>query len=80
LGRRPERVSRSVHIAGASEGLVRLVGRLMYLLDTNVWLGLLLSQKKAAGVRQFQQSIDADQFSMPTSTRPIRDERHLRIS
>ncbi|MFA6372324.1 MAG: hypothetical protein WCW68_06845 [Methanothrix sp.] len=36
----------------------------MYLLDTNVWLELLLQQERAAEVRRFLQSIDADQLSM----------------
>ena len=34
------------------------------LLDTNVWLELLLQQERAAEVRRFLQSIDADQLSM----------------
>ena len=36
----------------------------MYLLDTNVWLELLLQQERATEVRRFLQSIDADQISM----------------
>ncbi len=36
----------------------------MYLLDTNVWLELLLQQERSAEVRRFLQSIDADQISM----------------
>jgi predicted nucleic acid-binding protein len=36
----------------------------MYLVDTNVWLELLLLQERSTEVRQFLQSIDADKLSM----------------
>lgn len=36
----------------------------MYLVDTNVWLELLLEQQRAADVRQFLESVDAGQLSM----------------
>jgi predicted nucleic acid-binding protein len=36
----------------------------MYLVDTNVWLELLLEQQRAAEVRQFLESVDAVQLSM----------------
>jgi uncharacterized protein len=36
----------------------------MYLVDTNVWLELLLEQQRASEVRRFLQLIDADQLSM----------------
>jgi len=36
----------------------------MYLVDTNVWLELLLEQQRAAEVRQFLESVDAGQLSM----------------
>ncbi len=36
----------------------------MYLVDTNVWLELLLEQERGKEVRQFLQSIDANQLSM----------------
>jgi predicted nucleic acid-binding protein len=35
-----------------------MVGRLMFLIDTNVWLELLLEQDKAGDVRQFLQAIE----------------------
>lgn len=36
----------------------------MFLVDTNVWLELLLEQEKANEVRQFLQAIEAHLFSM----------------
>ncbi len=36
-----------------------MVGGLMYLVDTNVWLELLLEQERADEVRQFFQAIEA---------------------
>ena len=36
----------------------------MYLVDTNVWLELLLEQERANEVRQFLQSVDSNQLSM----------------
>jgi predicted nucleic acid-binding protein len=36
----------------------------MYLVDTNVWLELLLEQEKAEEVHQFLESVDAYQLSM----------------
>ncbi len=36
----------------------------MYLVDTNVWLELLLEQEREEEVRQFLQSVDADQLSI----------------
>lgn len=36
-----------------------MVGRLMFLVDTNVWLELLLEQEKAGEVRQFLQAKEA---------------------
>lgn len=36
-----------------------MVGRLMFLVDTNVWLELLLDQEKAGEVRQFLQAKEA---------------------
>jgi predicted nucleic acid-binding protein len=36
----------------------------MYLIDTNVWLELLLEQDQAEEVRQFFQSIEASQISL----------------
>lgn len=36
----------------------------MYLVDTNVWLELLLEQERAEEVRQFLQTVDAGQLSM----------------
>jgi predicted nucleic acid-binding protein len=36
----------------------------MYLVDTNVWLELLLEQQRAAEVHQFLESVDAGQLSM----------------
>ena len=44
-GREPEGVSRSIHISRAAEEVTGVVGRLMYLVDTNVWLELLLEQQ-----------------------------------
>ena len=35
-----------------------MVGRLVYLIDTNVWLELILDQDKAEEVRNFFQSVD----------------------
>ncbi len=40
----------------------------MYLVDTNVWLELLLLQERATEVRQFLESIDADQLFMTEFT------------
>lgn len=36
-----------------------MVGRLMFLLDTNIWLELLLDQEKAEAVRRFLQTTEA---------------------
>jgi predicted nucleic acid-binding protein len=36
-----------------------MVGRLMYLVDTNIWLELLLEQERANEVKQFLSSIEA---------------------
>ncbi len=36
----------------------------MYLIDTNVWLELLLEQKKAVEVRHFFQSVEAQRLSI----------------
>jgi len=36
----------------------------MYLVDTNIWLELLLLQERATEVRRFLQSVDADQLTM----------------
>lgn len=36
----------------------------MYLVDTNVWLELLLEQQRAGEVRQFLESVDSDKLSM----------------
>jgi len=36
----------------------------MYLVDTNVWLELLLDQERAAEVRWFLQAVDSDQLAM----------------
>lgn len=36
-----------------------MVGRLMFLVDTNVWLELLLEQEKAEEVRRFFQNVEA---------------------
>jgi uncharacterized protein len=41
-----------------------MVGRLMFLIDTNVWLELLLEQEKADQVRAFFQRIDAALLSI----------------
>jgi predicted nucleic acid-binding protein len=41
-----------------------MVGRLMYLVDTNVWLELLLEQQKEADVRQFFQNVEARLLSI----------------
>ncbi len=35
-----------------------MVGRLVYLIDTNVWLELILDQEKAEDVRNFFQNVD----------------------
>src|SRR3972149_588508 len=41
-----------------------MVGRLMYIVDTNIWLELLLEQEKEADVRQFFQSINSPSLSI----------------
>ena len=41
-----------------------MVGRLMFLVDTNVWLELILDQEKAADVRRFFQAHDTDDLSI----------------
>lgn len=41
-----------------------MVGRLMFLVDTNVWLELLLEQERAGEVRQFFQGMEARHLSI----------------
>lgn len=41
-----------------------MVGRLMYLVDTNVWLELPLEQKRAKETRLFFQNVNADLLSI----------------
>lgn len=41
-----------------------MVGRLMFLLDTNVWLELLLDQEKAGEVRRLLEAEEARQFAL----------------
>lgn len=41
-----------------------MVGRLTFLVDTNVWLELLLEQEEAGAVRQFLQTIEARRLAM----------------
>lgn len=41
-----------------------MVGRLMYLVDSNVWLELLLDQERADDVRRFFQVIEARYLSL----------------
>ena len=41
-----------------------MVGRLMFLLDTNVWLELLLNQEKAGEVRRMLEAEEARQFAL----------------
>ena len=41
-----------------------MVGRLMFLLDTNVWLELLLDQEKAGEVRHLLKAEEARQFAL----------------
>jgi predicted nucleic acid-binding protein len=41
-----------------------MVGRLMYLIDTNIWLELLLEQEKEEEVRSFFQSVEARLLSI----------------
>lgn len=41
-----------------------MVGRLMYLVDTNIWLELLLEQEKEEEVRRFFQSVEARLLSI----------------
>ncbi len=41
-----------------------MVGRLMYLVDTNVWLELLLEQERAAQVRRFLEATEANLLSI----------------
>lgn len=40
----------------------------MYLVDSNIWLELLLEQDKADEVRQFLQNVEADEISMTEFT------------
>ena len=41
-----------------------MVGRLMYLVDTNVWLELLLEHERAAQVRRFLEATEATLLSI----------------
>lgn len=41
-----------------------MVGRLMFLVDSNVWLELLLEQQKADEVRQFLEGVDAAELAI----------------
>jgi len=41
-----------------------MVGRLKYLIDTNIWLELILEQEKQAQVRQFFEHVPTDNFGM----------------
>ncbi|VVB63621.1 Uncharacterised protein [uncultured archaeon] len=40
----------------------------MYLVDSNVWLELLLDQKSSEEVRQFLQNVEANEISMTEFT------------
>ncbi len=41
-----------------------MVGRLMFLVDTNIWLELLLKQEKADEVRIFFENVEANQLAI----------------
>lgn len=41
-----------------------MVGRLKYLVDTNVWLELLLEQEQAASVRNFFQAVEGNNLAL----------------
>ncbi len=41
-----------------------MVGRLMFLVDTNVWLEILLEQERAAEARQFVQGLEAENLAI----------------
>ena len=41
-----------------------MVGRLMFLVDTNVWLEMLLEQERAAEARQFVQGVEAENLAI----------------
>lgn len=53
LGRRIEGLRRTVYLVGTSEEGVGMAGRLMYLVDTNIWLELMLEQAKSEEVARF---------------------------
>lgn len=41
-----------------------MVGRLMFLVDTNVWLEMLLEQEKAGEARKFIQGVEAENLAI----------------
>jgi hypothetical protein len=45
-----------------------MVGRLMFLVDTNVWLEMLLEQARAAEARQFLQAVEPGKLAMTEFT------------
>ena len=53
LGWRTGRVQRKIYLHETAKRILELVGRLSYLVDSNVWLELLLEQERAEEVRQF---------------------------
>ena len=63
MGRRVERISEQIHLAGATKEGFRL-DRLDYLVDTNIFLELLLEQEKKEEVRQFLRTIPSDILCM----------------
>jgi uncharacterized protein len=44
------------------------VGRLTYLIDSNVWLELLLKQERSEEVRQFLQAVPTDEIALTEFT------------
>jgi uncharacterized protein len=44
------------------------VGRLIYLVDSNVWLELLREQERSEEVRQFLQAVQTDEFALTEFT------------
>lgn len=62
MGRRAEAISQAIYIAAASTQSIGVVGRLVFLIDTNIWLEVLLEQEKSAKVKTFLKNCNPSQL------------------
>lgn len=68
LGWRTGRVQRKIYLHETAKRILELVGRLSYLVDSNVWLELLLEQERAEEVRQFLSLVQLHEIAITEFT------------